>query len=305
LLGSLYFKNKAVISIMLSFGQALVVASAISYILDLPSMLSFFRSRIIDIFLSKEYLNSLPIEKLKDLRKECTQYLYIKDTEHFEEGLMQLDEKICALLTEIYISYLRIIVICKEIDGMIHKKIHYRYECINPLRGEAIERITGNNLLFVPVGKNESDVRKLKNFIVTSDNGKTKDIADRIKIKYEKISRSSSSYNYSSCFSVDDKDFIELKFGKKLNIEYTEERFIPIYDNIFIYRLVRPCKSFSIEYLYNNDKKSVVGTCFGTLSKVSTGQIDTIHMDCGIKIESYAWLLPGDGVFISSVPKGA
>lgn len=56
-----------------SLGNALIIGPALSWILDLPSMITYFKKITVESLISTEYLQSLPRTKLVDLRKECTE----------------------------------------------------------------------------------------------------------------------------------------------------------------------------------------------------------------------------------------
>src|SRR5258708_6226847 len=87
---------------LIDVGKALIIGPTISLILDLPSMINYFKKITIKSLVSEQYLDALSRDKLLDLRKKCTARIHLKDAEFVEPGLINMDKRICELLTPYY-----------------------------------------------------------------------------------------------------------------------------------------------------------------------------------------------------------
>lgn len=104
-------------------GQALIIGPTISLILDLPSMINYFKKITIKSLVSESYLNTLQRGKLIELRKKITARIHLKDTQFVEQGLINIDEGVCELLTQHYHERYRQNVTCKFDGDFVIKNI--------------------------------------------------------------------------------------------------------------------------------------------------------------------------------------
>src|SRR5688500_15564273 len=91
---ALYFKgddHSVFLETLVHVGQALIIGPTISLVLDLPSMVNYFKKVTIKSLVSEQYLNTLSRERLLDLRKKCTARIHLKDTQFVEQGLIDID----------------------------------------------------------------------------------------------------------------------------------------------------------------------------------------------------------------------
>ncbi len=284
-----------------AIGQAFIIGPTISWILDLPSMINYFKKITIQSLVSKEYLDSMERGKLIELRKECTGRIHLKDAQFIEPGLINIDESICELLTKHYHERYRQNVSCRIDGNHIIKKHHIEEVIINPVGGNGTIKIPENLKMFVY--KNESepvdDILKVLKYTVASDDKEEIDyIKQGMKIKETPSDVTDMTYNSQLTIVRKDNLPLEFEFSKNLKIEKIYEVRVPKTDNTFLKRLTIPVKSFRFDYHFPDSNVKLIGACFGTLSFSNEGNIKIIHESDHISIESYSWLLPGNGVFI-------
>lgn len=289
-----------------SVGQALIVGTAISVILDLPFMQRYYKNRIIDILVGNEYLNSLPQAELERLRKECTEKIYLKKTKHFEPSLLELDEHISKLLTQPYVSTYRVEITCYQESNCIRKKANIKYWVENPLLNEATERIDGGILLYSVGDFPKEDLFKINKFSIRIDDQQRMDFTDKIELKFvEKNDEKNPAHNYLVSIQEKgtDRNF-SFNFRDTLEIEIEDERLVPFSDNVFVKRIKTPTKNFRIHYTVINMECTLQGACLGAvLGNSPVGQVRTVINEKSISIESFDWLLPGNGIVIAAIPR--
>ncbi|HNN71458.1 MAG TPA: hypothetical protein PKG89_09465, partial [Ferruginibacter sp.] len=62
-----------------------------------------------------------------------------------------------------------------------------------------------------------------------------------------------------------------------------------------------PVKSFRLDYHFPVQGVKLFASCFGTMAFSEAGNMKIIHEEDHISVESYSWLLPGNGVFVVAV----
>ncbi len=287
-----------------SVGQALIVGTAISVILDLPFMQKYYKNRIIDILVGNEYLNSLPESELERLRKECTEKIYIKKTKHFEPTLLELDEKISKLLTEPYCSTYRVEITCYKEEKFIKKKASIKYWIENPLTVEAVEKIDGIVQLYSVEAVEKKELFKINKLTVKIDNQNTIDYSDKIEYRFseEKNDKSPAHNHFVSLLEKGTDNNLSFRFKDKLEIEIEDERIVPENDNIYVKRIKNPTKNFQIHYSVVNMNCKLQGACLGATVGIPLKPTRTVMTEKSISIESFDWLLPGNGIMIAAIP---
>lgn len=312
LMGTISFANpenqeyipSSVKTLLVSIGQALLVGMCISFILDLPFMKHYYRNRIIDVLVSDEYLDELSKDRLEKLRSEVTEKLYINDTEHHDETLIQLDQRITKFLSQPYYEYYRCdIVVAKQDDGNLFKTTVIKYKLVNPKGSRQHEELKGRVWLHRVEGKGPEELYKVKRLKVKVDNSVEKDLIKDMCINHETPIDQDTNYDYQ--FVIHDKDgmYFSIAYERTLEIEIVDERIMPSYDNIYVKRTDdNPIKSFLVSFKTTGMDCRLEGTCLGTLSKVSAGDIRVVKQDASIAIECFSWMLPGNGIMIAILP---
>jgi hypothetical protein len=306
--GSIYFRGETsnvFWDTIIDVGKALIIGPTISWLLDLPSMINYFKKITIKSLVSEEYLNTLPREKLLDLRKKCTARIHLKNTKFVEQGLIDLDESVCELLTKHYHERYRQNVTCKIEGDYVIKKHHIEEFIVNPLHshGSTIKIPDGmTNFLYKRPEENVNDLFKISKYSVFADE---KDEVDFVKAGMQlKVAISDATdMPYNTIISITDKDNnpINLEFSKWLKIEKIYEIKVPKEDRTFLKRVKIPVKSFRLDYHFPDSHVKLVASCFGTLAFSTEGSMKIIHEIDHISIESYSWLLPGNGVFVVAI----
>lgn len=300
-----YSLPESVRKIFESLGHAFVVGTAISVILDLPYMQKYYKSRIVDVLVGNEYLNSLPESELERLRKECTEKIYLKKTKHFEQSLLNLDESISKLLTEPYISKYRIELTCYKEGDNIRKRANIKYWIENPLHAEAIEDFDGKVGLYAIKDIPKENLFKVNKFAVKIDDNPSIDLATKVDYKFtddNDDAKQGHNFVVSLVEKGIDKPF-SFRFGTTLEIEIEDERLVPNNDNIYTKRIKLPTKNFQIHYNVIGMECKLQGVCLGTMLKGHMGHLRTVTNENSISIESFDWLLPGNGIMIAAIPK--
>jgi len=293
------------LELSIHIGQALIIGSTISLLIDLPAMVNYFKKITIQSLISEDYLNSLSRIKLLDLRKKTTARIHLKDTQFVEHGLIDLDEKICDLLTKYYHERYRQNVSCKFEGDYVIKKHHVEELIINPLgnTGNSIKFPENvRNFFYKKENENVGDMFKILKYVVTADDKKEIDyMKEGIKIIESPSDTTDMPYNVQTSIVNKDNNPLEFEFIKWLKIEKIWEVRVPKADITFLKRVKIPVKSFRLDYHFPDSGVKLVAACFGTLALSDEGNIKIIHEDDHVSIESYTWLLPGNGAYVVTI----
>jgi hypothetical protein len=287
-----------------AIGQALIIGPALSWIIDLKSTIELFKKVTIESLISDEYLGTLSKPQLLDLRKKTTQEIHLQGTSSVEKGLIDLDENVCGLLTELYYERYRQNSSCRIENNQYVKKHNIEELLINPLTSnEGIYREFPRIYLNMDANANVDDFLKIHKLTIKIDDGKEEDYTSQIIIKKELTTEPEFRYNSILSWAFKDNNPLQFSFKKSIQISRVFEVRTSMTDITFIKRVTLPVKSFKIDYNYNgNENIRLIGTCFGTLVYPNVGKMNVIEGDNYISIESFSWMLPGNGIFIVKVP---
>ncbi|MEP7164565.1 MAG: hypothetical protein ABI741_07720 [Ferruginibacter sp.] len=297
-------ENNIIIADLLNaLGDALIIGPTLSWILDLPAMIDYFKRITVESLISKDYLNTLPRDKLLELRKECTQKIHLKDSETVEKGLINLDESVCDLLTQPYCERFRQNTVCHS-EGDYFKKKHYIEEyIINPLDKKVTYKDFPKTYLEMEPGQVVDDVYKISNLTVKIDDDDEKDITAQVKVLPSDVTQTDIHYSFGIYWADLQGNPLTFDFTKSLTIKKVVIVITKKTDINYYKRVTMPVKSFKIDYTYSGSDLKLIGSCFGTLSYPTEGGMKIIQEDSYISIESFNWMLPGNGIFIVKVPK--
>jgi hypothetical protein len=290
------------LELLIAIGQALIIGPTISLILDLPSMVGYFKRITIESLISKEYLNSLPRQTLVDLRKECTAHIHLGDAPFVEQGLINIDENVCELLTQPYHERYRQNTTCWNEGNFTYKKHQVEELIINPLGNRTFKQPEMvKSLLMKQAGEQIDELFKVLKFSVTIDDQEERDYL--LDLSIQESAADLELLNYNTQVVLQDKNGKPLffEFNKSLKIERIYQVRVPKTDITFVKRLTMPAKSFRLDYHHSDPGCKLVGSCFGTLSFSNDGSLKVNHNENHISIEAYTWLLPGNGVIIVTV----
>jgi hypothetical protein len=159
-----------------------------------------------------------------------------------------------------------------------------------------------NNFVYKKLGENASDLLKIVKYSVVADEKEEIDYL-KIGISLKEVATDTTDMPYNSLITLVDKDNnpINFEFSKTLKIERIYEIKVPKEDITFLKRVKIPVKSFRLDYHFPEANVKLVASCFGTLAFSSEGSIKIIHEQDHVSVESYSWLLPGNGVFVVAV----
>jgi hypothetical protein len=290
---------------VVSFGQAMFIGIIISFIFDMSHMQNYYKNRIIDVLVGEEYLNELSAEQLAKLRSDCTIKMYIKNTDHFDKSLIELDENITKLLSKPYVETYRSDIVCtKQSDGTILKTAVFKTWLVNPAETEVEEKFIGRVFLHEIKGEeHDKDIYKLRKLWVKIDDNPPEDITSKVIIAARPHEENNTNYTYQRTITFADGSPIVWKYKRKMQFEIHDQRIVPEFDNVYIKRINdNPVKSLVVSYKTVNMDCRLEGTCLATLSSATDGDIRVVKQDSAITIESFKWLLPGNGIMIAALP---
>lgn len=289
--------------LLICLGQALIIGPALSWILDLPSMIDYFRKITIESLISSAYLKSLPRSRLVELRKECTAKIHLKDSESVEKGLINMDENVCELLTQPYYERYRQNTICQADEKYFVKKHHIEEYLINPLGIKTTYDDFPKTYLNIEDGQSVNNIFKVLKLTVKIDDQPESDYTSNVEIKENKINKSDIPFDRELVwYDKKSNSVLAFDYTNSIIINRVTEVRTPKSDITYIKRVKKPVKSLKVDYSYGGHDLKLVGSCFGTLSYSNDGGMKIIQEDNYISIESFNWLLPGNGIFIVKIP---
>ncbi len=213
-----------------------------------------------------------------------------------------MDEAICELLTKHYHERYRQSVVCRIEEDFVVKKHHIEEYIKNPLAiNSHMVKFPENtrNYIYKKANEDVNDVFKMIKYAVSIDDGPEVDYVKN-GIKNKEAISDATDMPYNSLVTLVDKDNnpINFEFSRSIKIEKIFEVRVPKDDITFLKRVNIPVKSFRLDYSFPNSDVKLVASCFGTLAFSNEGNMKIIHESDHISIESYSWLLPGNGVFV-------
>ncbi len=314
--------------VLIYLGQSFALGAFITFVFDLALMKKHFRKTIIDIIGSDEYMKNLTDDELEKNRKNITRNLLIKRGGSKNEDLVKLDNDIFRQLVNPYFELYSIDVNCQkclkptnvqigddnENSYYIKKLIQRRFVIINPLKNEChfnVPDILKSAKFDVIQGfKEEDKYAEVKNFFYYVDEERVRQSLDIEVVQEDIFSEPNEIFKKRVTYNrlkvnndePDSKKF-DITFQNKLIIEVHEERCVPISDTSYTFRSERPIQSLNVHYRYDDPEHMVIGNCFGSLTGTMTQGIRISPNKDEIKITSSGWLLPGNGFFVTVVPK--
>jgi len=82
---------------------------------------------------------------------------------------------------------------------------------------------------------------------------------------------------------------VEIKFNTR----------VPIEDNIYVHKVKRATRNYTLDFRFNSNKMDIIPVSFGFMDENNIGnRVFIAHSDMGKQIRFRNWVLPGDGVII-------
>lgn len=302
-----------------------VIAGAIlAKVIDLPEKLRNYEDSFINALASNKYLKTLDENRLTMLRNDITEQLHKTSAPWMARGLIDIDQRICALLREPYYVRYRHSVVCskkKENPNFIEKEHTVDYKLINPYGAnkDATEFLSLSNLILQQEdGSESSNGEKAGNGEDTSEDAirgmkiiYKKDEEEKVELvqgqdfelKYEKLREKDEYYNMEVYLDAKNKRTSDLKRGVRIdfkdNIEVHLEYKIEVHqdDICFTKRMQHPVKNFRLDYSYRDMVGKLFGQIFGTEIKQCDISIK-YPTPYSISLETFDWLLPDNGAIV-------
>lgn len=329
--------DKYVILRMLSpIANSIIAAVVCTIVMDIPARMKEYQKYFIGLLSSSDYLKSLSEDDLSKLRNMATMQLHTKDVPNMPKGLIDLDNKILAMLKKPYFkSYTQIIHVEKGDTGFLKKTIKVDYVAHNPYSKEHPIKM---DIGFASSLKYNKDIDeeqsrsifKIKKFFITFDD-KIDQVDFRSYIKVQYAHREYKGLQYNGVIQIasnESGDCIDLsinkndrdnfgqvhipfeefdgkekpfyvRFSDKIHVSYEYELQVPEDDISSTKRLRYPVKYFYQDYSISRDLKyKLVGQLIGTLIDQDSVSIDNLDDGHRISIRTRNWLLPKNGTMI-------
>ena len=287
-----------------------VLAAAIMAILiDIPSWMKDYEEHFARILSSNSYLKTLDEKSLVQLRQDITTQIHKTTTPKMAEGLVRMDESICAYFKRPYYERYLQSVNCRFTEGhqMVEKTHVVEYKLINPNVGyrDALETVRIVNLVQkTNEGKEITDF-KMSYWI---DGGEEQELSKDYDMATEPLDKKIEFYDtrvflaYMPNDPGKRKPGFDISFKEYLLVKYSYTIKIDARDRCFTKRLQHPAELFILNYSCDNEDIDVQGQLIGTEMKQSSVSIH-YHDDNSITLVSYDWLLPDNGAVVVMLDK--
>lgn len=285
-------------TLFLSLGEGIIVGTIVSLYIDIPNNLEFFKARLLEVMVDNNYLKTLKKDQIIKLRNDCMKHIYTNLEFQDDDFIELINETSDFIGKPFYSRYITSICVTEK-EYFKEKIINYNFEIINPTKEKAEFDSNINNVLFKAVYKEKEEIqelRKVEKYIVLVDDEEPRILTEDIQMNIEKTYQNNYSYKYGV------KNMEKIQFSKKIVVDISEKRIVNKDDNNYIHRLHRyPAATFSVNYHYSNNDIDLMGTGFGSLIK--TRDCKVTNQGNNLRIDFFKWILPGNGVVITEVPK--
>lgn len=303
-----YFVNKEllpwpgllnIISVFLITLGSIMLTSAVStFLLDKSGLIELLKIQLKDIMISDEYIKTLKREKLANIRQKINNELYCSGVASNENSLLNtVNRSIDPLLEKYYFEYYDLEVTCK-IENEIIKKVITRTMKLKPMDKTGtimikLKELFSNGFIF----DEEEHAPPVELLELEVDDA---DLMDKIILK-KVVNRGCSyteEYFLAPVSGFEDHLLIPPR-GTEVRIVI--QTIVPIRDPFFYHKLPVACEKYSARFNYNHDECDVLYGTFGFLDSVIEGKCKTKSDPITIKFNE--WILPGDGVAFTIIPK--
>lgn len=303
---------------------SIIAGAILAKVIDLPNKLKDYEDSFINALASNKYLKTLDENRLTMLRNDITEQLHKTSAPCMARGLIDIDQKICALLREPYYVRYRHSVICsKKNDNsdFIEKEHTVDYKLINPYGAnkDATEFLSLSNLILQQEGDSKNTnaegdekdketngdaIREMRIIYRKDEEEKVELIQNQdFELKYEKLREKDEYYNMEVYLDTKNKKSSDLKPGIRIDfkdsLEVHLEYKIEVHkdDICFTKRMRHPVKNFRLDYSYRDMEGKLYGQIFGTEIKQCDISIK-YPTSYSISLETFDWLLPDNGAIV-------
>lgn len=280
---------------------SIIAGALFSIVFDIPARFREYQNTIIDALTSESYLKRMDKNKLTRLRKEVTTQLHTKGIVHKIQGLIEIDQQICNLLTGCYYEWYRQSVVCNVDDQnelYIMKENTITYKLVNPYgkNKPAEEKLRHTQWIMVEEKKQPSNYITNPEFHISIDGGEEVKYKD-VKWKFCDLDTHQEYYNQKGQLYNGEEEGIVIQFDDNIIVKEHYKVIIPKKDICFSKRLWYPALNFILNYTHNVANTKLYGQIFG--SNIKQTNVNCTYMgDTSISLESLDILLPENGAII-------
>lgn len=247
-----------------------------------------------------------------EIKNRIEQNLHLTDIHDSESLYSVVQSEISDIVQDTYINEYNTTIDCDIEDGMFVKKFHEYIVYKNPnLKKKEVKKIYTEEMLSTRVFKHvqnncdenfmsgkhcancgSSCLRDVELWI----DGKKKNV--KVKRFVEKnnntlLPQYSTVYRFSMAEKYIDVGenpvTVEIKFNTR----------VPIEDNIYVHKVKRATRNYTLDFRFNSNKMDIIPVSFGFMDENNIGnRVFIAHSDMGKQIRFRNWVLPGDGVII-------
>lgn len=209
-------------------------------------------------------------------------------------GLINVVEKdIYPLLNEYYYDEYVTHIICSIRDAKIFKTVKRRIVISKSISKDIQVPVS---MFFSPSLKGDTlnDVKDNVNLIkmtITQNDEEPQDVSSEYKLKWIEDESASDQYRFS-CF-LEGRDIV-LKENSMI-VEIEIETIVDVSDYVYIQRVDRPCRDFTIHFHYNNQECEIDGNAFGFMIRSHGNKVVISNLERCYVVRFTDWILPGDG----------
>ena len=314
--GFLYIFN-IISEISRDLSIAIISAALIAKIIEVPNFINFINSRTIEALTNHNFLNTLQPLELLDIKKACSKLVFEKNgkreiDQFLNESLIEYESEITKLLMRPYHEYYKINIHCEDVtlkdkDGNSHsfiKKVSKRnFKIVNPLKGTINVDILPAFNMHCPENFECKNLIELNKITVTVDDSQErKDITKLFEPEIVGNGVKHPNYNSRINYYLQPNKNSIYPFNSELVVEIEETRFIAVSDPVYVLRVNKPTKSFSVTYTYNNPKQKLKIEGFGADVNLTDGKTIKTENGSSVSFDMLSWLLPGNGIIIVTIP---
>jgi len=296
---------------------AIISAALIAKIIEVPNFINFVNQRTVEALTNYDFLSSLNESDLDNMKKKCSKLIFEKNgkrnvDQFLNESLIEYESEITKLLLQPYHEYYKVNIYCEDVELKDNegksltfmKKVSKRnFKIVNPLRGTThVDIIPGFNM-HCPDKFDCHDLVKLVKLTVTIDDSKVQtDITDQFEKNIVTNGVAHPNYNSRVNYFIQPNKNSVYPFNSELVVEIEEIRYIAHSDPIYVQRVSKPTKNFSINYTYNNDNAKLKIEGFGADANLTDGKFIKTENGNSVSFDMLSWLLPGNGILIATIP---
>jgi hypothetical protein len=299
------------------FSIAIIIASLVAKMIEVPNLISFINGRTIESLSDYRFLNGLSPSELDNIKKKCSKIIFEKKgkrsgDQFLNDSLIEYESDINSLLLKPYHEYYKINIHCTDVtlngsDGnpvKFMKKVTKRnFKIINPLMGVAHVDILPAVNLHCPDFFLGENLIELNRIAVTVDDSTDKvDITSNFSKEITQIGVKHPDYNSRINYYIHPSKNSAYPFNSQIIVEIEETRFIAHSDPIYVQRVSKPTKNFSIHYTYDNPNAKLKIEGFGADANLTDGKIIKTENGNSVSVDMLSWLLPGNGIIIATIP---